>query len=98
MRRRGDLLGYRPFLLSGSKRPTIPDGRDILTITNVALLPAGVLIPSALSNAVISGLYTFTVSIISVTIAPRRLSCLRIKRTVTSSPARLDTQPVASGY
>jgi len=64
MRRRGDLLGYCSFLLSDSKRPTIPGGRDILTITNVALLPAGVLIPSALSNAVISGLYTFTVSII----------------------------------
>ena len=64
MRRRGDLLGYCPFLLSSSKRPTIPGGRDLLTLANVALLPAGVLIPSALSNAVISGLYTFTVSII----------------------------------
>jgi len=64
MRRRWDLLGYCPFSMSGSKRPTIPGGCDILTITNVALLPAGVLIPSALSKAVISGLYTFTVSII----------------------------------
>ena len=33
-----------------------------------------------------------------VTIAPRLLSCLRIKYTVTSAPARLDTRPVASGY
>ncbi len=64
MRRRWDLLGYCTFLLSGSKRPTIPGGRNILTLMNVTLLPAGVLIPSALSKAVIAGLYTFTVSII----------------------------------
>ena len=32
------------------------------------------------------------------TIAPRLLSCLRIKPTVTGEPARLDTRPVASDY
>lgn len=37
-------------------------------------------------------------SALSVSIAPRLLSCLRIKRVVTSAPARLDTRPVASGY
>lgn len=33
-----------------------------------------------------------------VTFAPRLLLRLRIKRTVTSTPARLNTRPVASGY
>jgi hypothetical protein len=33
-----------------------------------------------------------------VTIAPRLLSCLRIKHGVTAVPARLDTWPVANGY
>jgi hypothetical protein len=33
-----------------------------------------------------------------VTIAPCFFSCLRIKRSITASPARLDTRPVASGY
>jgi len=33
-----------------------------------------------------------------ITIAPRFLSCLRIKHPVTSSPARLDSRPVANGY
>ncbi len=64
MRRRWDLPGYCTFLLSGSKRPAIPGGRNILTLMNVTLLPAGVLIPSALSKAVVPGLYTFTVSMI----------------------------------
>ena len=32
------------------------------------------------------------------TIAPRLLSRLRIKRTVASAPARLDSRPVVSGY
>ena len=32
------------------------------------------------------------------TFAPRLLLHLRIKRTVTSTPARLNTRPVASGY
>ena len=35
---------------------------------------------------------------INRSIAPRLLSCLRIKRAVTVTPARLDTWPVASGY
>ena len=50
-------------LLSRSKRPSIPGGHNRLALAQVALLPAGVLIPSALSNAVISGLNTFTVGI-----------------------------------
>src|SRR5713226_1058907 len=33
-----------------------------------------------------------------VTIAPRFFSCLRIKRNITATPARLDTRPVAGGY
>jgi len=33
-----------------------------------------------------------------VTIAPRFLSCLRIKCPVTRTPARLDSRPVANGY
>lgn len=63
-RRRWDLLGYCLFSLSGSRRPAIPGGRDSLTLSWVVLLPAGVLIPSALSYATISGLNTFTVSFI----------------------------------
>ena len=37
-------------------------------------------------------------SALSVTIAPRLLSCLRIKQLIAELPARLDTWPVASGY
>jgi hypothetical protein len=37
-------------------------------------------------------------SALPVTIAPRLLSRLRIKRTVTSAPARLNSRPVVSGY
>ena len=33
-----------------------------------------------------------------VPFAPRLLLCLRIKRPVTGTPARLNTRPVASGY
>lgn len=51
-------------LLSRSKRPSIPGGHNRLALTPVELLPAGVLIPSALSNSVMSGLITFTVGII----------------------------------
>ena len=36
-----DLLGYCPFLLSGSKRPAIPGGHNRLALAPVALLPAG---------------------------------------------------------
>jgi len=97
MRRRWDLLGYRTFLLSDSKRPTIPGGRSFLTMTPAALLPAGVLKPSALPKRSFRD-STPSLSALSVTIAPRLLSYLRIKRTVTSSPTRLDTRPVASGY
>ena len=61
------------------------------------LLPAGVLKPSAPSNTVFSGLQPSR-SALSVTIAPRLLSCLRIKRPITGPPARLDTWPVANGY
>lgn len=43
------------------------------------------------------GTETFTVGII-LTIAPRLLSCLRIKQPITGLPARLDTWPVANGY
>ena len=61
------------------------------------LLPASVLKLSAFPNAVISGLPPSR-SASPVTIAPRLLSRLRIKRPITGSPARLDTRPVASGY
>ncbi len=37
-----DLLGYCPFLLSSSKRPSIPGGHIRLALAPVALLPAGV--------------------------------------------------------
>jgi hypothetical protein len=63
-RRQWDLLGYCQFSLSGSLRSSIPGGHHSLAIVWVALLPAGVLKPSALSKAVISGLITFTVGII----------------------------------
>lgn len=45
------------------------------------LLPAGVAEPSATSNAIISGLHP-SQSALSVTIAPRLLSCLRIKQPI----------------
>ena len=61
------------------------------------LLPAGVQKPSAPSNAVISGLHP-SQSALSVTIAPRLLSCLRIKQPIAGLPARLDTWPGASSY
>ena len=61
------------------------------------LLPAGVPKPSAPSNAVISGLHPSR-SALSVTIAPRLLSCLRIKQPIAGLPARLDTWPGASSY
>lgn len=96
-RRRWDLLGYRVFLLSDSKRSTIPGGRSFLTLTRAALLPAGVLKPSALPKRSFRD-STPSRSALSVTIVPRLLSCLRIKRTVANTPARLDTRPVASGY
>jgi hypothetical protein len=63
-RQRWDLLGYCLFSLSGSVRPSIPGGRGRLALAPVTLLPAGVLKPSALSNAVIAGLNTFTVGVI----------------------------------
>jgi len=37
-------------------------------------------------------------SALPVTIAPRLLSCLRIKHDVATIPARLNSRPVASGY
>lgn len=61
------------------------------------LLPAGVSKPSATSNAAISGLHPSR-SALSVTIAPRLLSCLRIKQPIAGLPARLDTWPGASSY
>ncbi len=49
------------------------------------LLPAGVYKPSATSNAVISGLQP-SWSTLYVTIAPRLLSCLRIKQPIAGLP------------
>jgi len=99
-RQRWDLLGYCLFSLSGSMRSAIPGGQAWLALYNSSpcpLLPAGVLKPSARSYAVISGLQPSR-SALSVTIAPRLLSYLRIKHAVTSVPARLDTRRVASAY
>lgn len=97
LRLRRGLLGYRTLVMSGSTRSTLPGGLRRLALASTALLPAGVLKPSARSNTVFSGLEPSR-SASPVTIAPRLLSCLRIKRAVTGQPARLDTWPVASGY
>ena len=67
-------------------------------VTSGTLLPAGQSKPSATSKKV-----SFRDSIpsqraLTAPIAPRMLSCLRIKHAITSVPARLDTWPVANNY
>jgi hypothetical protein len=56
-RQRGDLLGYRLFAISGSKRSQIPGGNRLLAFAPSVLLLAGPCKPSALSNVYFSGLY-----------------------------------------
>jgi hypothetical protein len=97
MRRCLGLLGYRAIAMSGSLRLSIPGGLHRLANTSGNLLPAGVLKPSARSHASFRD-SSPSRSALPVTIAPRLLSCLRIKCGVTDAPARLDTWPVASGF
>ena len=96
-RRRWDLLGYCLLSLSDSMRSSIPGGLNSLAMSCVALLPTGVQMPSAHSKAVISGLKPSR-SALSVIIAPRLLSCLRIKRTVTSAAGRSARCPTSRNW
>ena len=63
-----------------------------------ALLPAGPLSTIGPSQTRTFRGSTPSRSALPVTIAPRLLSCLRIKHSVTTAPARLDSRPVANGY
>ncbi len=67
-------------------------------VTPGTLLPAGLWKPSATAEK--KPFRDSTPSRIALTapIAPRTLSCLRIKHVITSVPARLDTWPVANNY
>ena len=92
-----DLLGYRMFSVSGSKRSKIPGGNNGLAF-------------NARCFVVCRPIYTFNPfqmefrdsipsrSALSVTIVPRQFSHLRIKQPVTRLPERLDTRPVANSY
>jgi len=62
------------------------------------LLPAGPLSTIGPSQTRTFRGSTPSRSALPVTIAPRLLSRLRIKHSVTTAPARLDSRPVANGY
>jgi hypothetical protein len=95
-----DLPGYRQNIVSDAKRPPTP-GAPNTTRHNAQCRawPSVLEITWARSISYnISGLNTFTVWGPPRSIAPRLLSCLRIKLHVAAQPARLDTGPMASHY
>ena len=97
-RRRRDLLGYCSLLMSCSIRPRIPGGRIQLAFDVGYVIVCWFV--ETIDHLRKESFRDSTPSRIALAapIAPRMLSCLRIKRVITSVPARLDTWPMANSY
>jgi hypothetical protein len=82
-----------------STRSKIPRVAGRTRFTRALLLPADYVKPSAFPVCcVIFGTLFLQGQLSAAPLAPRRLSCLRFKRFITETSARLHSRPVANGY